>query len=456
MTMADDTPIPLPMQRIVRTWWPLAAGWLLMTVEIPIYTAVIARLAEPKINLAAWGVTFPLVLIFGAPVMMMLAASAALNKDWDSYLKLRRFMGWIAVLVTLLHGLLAFTPLYDWLVINIIAVPAEIVEPARLGMRLMIPFAAGLAYRRFNYGVLIRFGHSQAVTVGVLIRLGTDAVLLTGLYWFGSMSGIAVATGTMAIAVTAEAIYSGLRIRPVLRDQLKPAPPVAEPLTLPATLTFYLPLVMTAVLQVLIQPILNAGLSRMPDTLESLAVWPIIFSFMILWTSAAMAYLEVVVVLLDEPQALNRLHRFTLLLGVIPTVLLAVTVLTPLAELWFKDISALPASLLGLAQLGLWVLLPMPMFRVLQSWYQGILLNGKWTRGITEAVAMFILVNSFIVWAGVIWGGTTGLYVGLVAMLAGNLAQTGWLWHRARPFIESLRAQEMQMPIFYAQRSGVK
>lgn len=68
MTMADDVPIPLPMQRIVRTWWPLAAGWLLMTVEIPIYTAVIARLAEPKINLAAWGVTFPLVLIFGAGV----------------------------------------------------------------------------------------------------------------------------------------------------------------------------------------------------------------------------------------------------------------------------------------------------------------------------------------------------------------------------------------------------
>ena len=72
---------PLKLKDIFQTWWPLAAGWLLMTAEIPLITAVVARNPDPKIHLAAWGIAFPLVLIFGSPVMMFLAASTASSYD---------------------------------------------------------------------------------------------------------------------------------------------------------------------------------------------------------------------------------------------------------------------------------------------------------------------------------------------------------------------------------------
>ena len=72
----------LSMLHILRTWWPLAASWLLMGFEGPAVASVVARLADPKINLAAWGgVVFPLSLMAEAPVIMMLAASTALCRD---------------------------------------------------------------------------------------------------------------------------------------------------------------------------------------------------------------------------------------------------------------------------------------------------------------------------------------------------------------------------------------
>lgn len=53
-----------------------------MGLEGPAISAVIARLANPEINLAAYGgVVFPLALFIEAPIIMLLAASTALSTD---------------------------------------------------------------------------------------------------------------------------------------------------------------------------------------------------------------------------------------------------------------------------------------------------------------------------------------------------------------------------------------
>ena len=190
---------PLTVRRIVRTWWPLAASWLLMGAELPVLSAVVARLADPEINLAAYGgVVFPLALVIESPIIMLLAASTALSRDWGSYVKLHRFMMLTSASLTALHALIAFTPLYYVVVRGVLGAPAEIVEPARLGLMIMLPWTWAIAYRRFNQGVLIRFGHSRAVGVGTVIRLISDgAVLLTG-YLVGVLPGVVVATSSEA------------------------------------------------------------------------------------------------------------------------------------------------------------------------------------------------------------------------------------------------------------------
>ena len=423
----------LTRSRIARARWPLAASWLLMGVELPALSAIVARLPHPETNLAAYGgVVYPLALIVESPVIMLLAASTALSKDWASYRKVWNYMQAAGALLTALHLLVALTPLYYVVARSILAVPEQVIEPARLGLILMLPWTWAISYRRFNQGVLIRFGYSKSVGVGTVIRLTANlTVLLIGLA-VRTVPGVAVASAGMAAAVLSEALYVGIRVRPVLRHDLTAQPAVEPPLTYAAFFAFYIPLVLTSLLNLLANPIGSAALSRMPQALTSLAVWPVVSGLVFMSRGLGIAFNEVVVALLDEPGARAALRRFTWLLCLGTTAGLALLAATPLSRLWFEGLSALPADLAAMARLGLWVALPLPALTALQSWYQGSLLHGRRTRGITESVVLYLAVDVAVLFGGVTWGGLGGLYVGLAGMAAATLAQTGWLAWRAR------------------------
>lgn len=424
---------PLTLTRIAHTWWPLAASWLLMAAELPALSAVVARLPDPKIHLAAYGgVVFPLALIIESPIIMLLAASTALSRDWASYRLVWRYMMVAGALLTALHVALAFTPLYDVVVRGVLGAPAEIVEPARWGLMIMTPWTWSIAYRRFNQGVLIRFGHSRAVGAGTVIRLTADlSVLAIGLA-LGTLPGIVVATAAVAAGVLSEAFYAGVRVRPVLREELRGQPPVEPPLSYAAFFAFYIPLVFTSLLGLLAQPIGSAALSRMPLALSSLAVWPVVTGLVFMTRGLGIAFNEVVVALLDAPAGRPALRRFTMLLAIGTTAVLILVAATPLSRFWFARFSALPDDLVGMAELGLWVALPMPALTALQSWYQGALLHARRTTGITESVVIFLATSAVVLFGGVAWGRVTGLYVGLAALVLSTLTQTIWLGYRAR------------------------
>ena len=63
MIATTHAPETLTERAILRFWAPLAATWLMMSVEGPFIAAVIARLHDPEYNLAAFGVAFSFALL---------------------------------------------------------------------------------------------------------------------------------------------------------------------------------------------------------------------------------------------------------------------------------------------------------------------------------------------------------------------------------------------------------
>ena len=53
----------LSYRTIFWFWLPLAGTWLMMAVEGPYLAAIIARLPNPTVNLAAFGITFAVAII---------------------------------------------------------------------------------------------------------------------------------------------------------------------------------------------------------------------------------------------------------------------------------------------------------------------------------------------------------------------------------------------------------
>lgn len=422
----------LSVREVFSTWWPLAASWLMMGLELPAVSAVMARLADPNVNLAAYGgVVFPLAVFIESPIIMLLAASTALSRDLDSYRRLRRFMIASAAILGLAHLIVVATPLYHVVVGRLLSVPEPVRGPARIGMAIVLPWTPAIAYRRFHQGLLIRFGRSRAVGVGTAIRLGTNAAVLAVGYLAGGLPGIVVGTAAVSLAVVAEAAYVGAVARNIVRGALAAAPAVRTPLTLRRLLSFYLPLAVSPLFTTLAWTLVSAAVSRMPRSLDSLAVWPVLNGLVFTLRSMGFAFNEVVVVALDRPSPRRALVRFTLLLvSAVTTALLLVTV-TPLGRIWFSGVSGLEPALATLALQGLWFAIPNPAFAVLMSFYQGRLVHAHRTRDVTVAVILYVSVIAIVLSAGVRNGSVTGLFFGLWAILAGLTAQTIWLRARA-------------------------
>jgi hypothetical protein len=419
---------------VARAWLPLAASWLLMGCEMPAVSAVVARLLNPEIELAAFGsVIFPLALVIEAPIIMLLAASTTLSRDRASYLELRSFTHRSALILMALHVLITLGPIYDFVVTTLLGAPWEVAEASRTGLLIMAPWSWAIAYRRFNQGVLIRFGHSDAVTVGTSLRLGTLLAVL-GLGWnVGTLPGAILASIAVVAGVTAEAIYSGLRVRSVVREHLQVDDPQHTPLRGRAFAEFYVPLALTPIITLIAQPLASAAVARMPETLPSLAVLPVVVGLLFMFQAAGLALTEVVVAGLERGRG-PALWRFTFMLTVGVAALISLMAVTPLARVWFGGVSGLTPELVELARVSLLLGVPIVIARVLQSWYSGVLVHARRTRAISEAVLVFLLAAGAVLALGVVTQHWTGVYVAIAAYSAGRVVQTTWLWWRCRAF----------------------
>jgi hypothetical protein len=140
------------------------------------------------------------------------------------------------------------------------------------------------------------------------------------------------------------------------------------------------------------------------------------------------------------------LRRFTLGLSSGLSLLLLAVAASPLARVWFDVVAGLPPSLIGLAQIALLLGFLLPALRVLQSGFQGAITYSRHTRGIGEAVVMSMLTSGAVLVTGVLWGGLTGVYVGVLALTAGFAAQALWLGYRARPALHAVEARDAASP----------
>ena len=435
--MSKTPAVPsLTMSAVATAWWPLALSWLLMGVELPLISAVVARLPDQAVQLAAFGgVVFPLALLVEAPVIMMLAASTALSTNETAFRVLRRFMTLLALAMTLLHILIAFTPIYDWCIVPLLDIPENVIESARLGLMIMTPWTWAIADRRFHQGFLIRFGHRSSVAIGTGIRLCTTVTVLLIGWLVIEVQGVVVAASALAIGTLCEAIYARLRSRPVRRSQLQTAPIDTQVVRGRKLLRFYVPLALTPLLVITMQPIGSAGIDRMPNAVMSLAVWAPLNGLVFMCRSAGVAYNEVVISHCGDAKALASLRKFAWLAGSLFTLALAAVALTPLGSFWFDSVIGLDEDLAVLGTATLWIAILIPLLTFLQSLYQGVLVHAHRTRAITESVVLFLTVTCTILGIGIMMQPESGLTAVLIALTIGNICQATWLWHRCRMLV---------------------
>ena len=423
---------PVTLKHIFNLWLPLAGSWFLMGAETPMLTAFVARMAAPEITLAAWGsLIYPISLAIEGPIIMLLTASTTLAKDRMAYNTLFRYMLIMSMILSVLHILIAFTPLYFFMAERLLNVPQELIEPGRTGLQIMTPWTFMIAWRRLNQGTMIKYGNSRSVAVGTTIRLiSLVSILLIG-YGLTNLSGVVVGASAVAISVVAEALYAHWAVQPTLLNHL-PESSDSPLINRHSFVRFYFPLAISPLMTLLVQPAGAAGMSRMPDALHSLAAWPVVYGLVFLTRAMGFAYNEVVISLAGAPKGKKQLSRFARILALFSMSLLALIAFTPLGSIWFRYVAGISSELTHLASITIIFAVLMPGYQVYQSWYGGLLVYHHETNGISASVMIYVFLALLGLWLGAIYSTVPGIYWTINVFVIAGLCQTFFLRYRYR------------------------
>jgi progressive ankylosis protein len=415
----------LTVGRIFRFWAPLAATWLMMSIEGPFLAAVIARLGQAKFNLAAFGVAFSFAMLNEAPIIMMMSASVALVSDRQSFLALRRFAYTLNGVITLVMGVVLVPPVFGFLAERLIGLPHEVAALTHVATAILVPWPAAIGYRRFYQGILIRASLTRRVAYGTVVRVLAMAVTAIALYATTSIPGAFVGAAALSAGVTAEAVASRFMARASVRRLLADAEPrsAVGPLTTPAIVSLYAPLALTSLLTLGVNPLVTFFLGRGRAALDSLAIWPVVASMVFVFRSGGVAYQEVGIALLgDDRHGFAALRRFAGLLAVGTAGALAVVAFSPLASWWLSVVSGLSRELSRFAVTPLRVLAIMPALEVLLSFQRSLLVHARQTARITWATAVEVSGIIAVLALGVAAFDAVGAVAAAVALLVGRVA----------------------------------
>jgi progressive ankylosis protein len=433
---AETSPPPLTSGRIARFWLPLEATWLMMAAEGPFVAAIIARLASPKENLAAFAVATALAWMVESPIIMMLSASNALVRDGVAYRKLRRFSNTLNAAVTAVMVLLVAPPVFKLVARGLMGLAPEVAGLAGRSMIFLVLWPGAIGFRRFYQGILISHGRPKAVTWGTVVRLSTMAA--TGLVFalVLRLPGASVGAGALGAGVVAEGAASWFMARSTLRRLCRQDPAQCDfgnALTAGRVVRFYTPLALTSFMSFFINPLTTFFLARGRMPLESLAVLPVVVGLAFVFRTAGIAMQEVVIALVgDGLEHRLPLRRFSLRVGAVSTLGLAAVVFTPLAEVWYGRVSALLPELTAFSVVPGMLLVLLPVFESVLSYERGLLVKSHTTAPISVAVAVQLAVTTAAFGLGVIVLRVAGALSVGPALTAGYAAGVALLAGRSK------------------------
>jgi len=417
----------LTYRKIFLFWGPLALTWLMMAFEQPILIAFIARLNEAKYNLAAFGIAGSFAMIVEAPIIMLMSASTALVRGRNSYRKLKRFTDILNAGITIIQLFILIPPVFNFIVINLMDVPEIVARLAHTALIIFLPWAASIGYRRFYQGILIRNNLTRRVTYGTLVRL--SVIVITGLLlYIAGVKGAYLGAGAMSLAVLCEAIATRLMTSGTLKIILQKNDQENGKMRLRNVAKFYFPLALTSILSLGVHPFVTFFLGRSYMAVESLAVLPVVTSLVFIFRSMGLSYQEVNIALIGkEKQNYTVLRNFAIYLGLIVTVLISLLAFTPLARLWFINVSGLSTELADLSYLPLKIMILLPALTVLLNFQRSTLIVNGTTGPISIATAIELAGIIIVLLICVVFLNLIGVLAASLAYMTGRIMSNLYL-----------------------------
>jgi hypothetical protein len=187
-------------------------------------------------------------------------------------------------------------------------------------------------------------------------------------------------------------------------------------LTLSAVWVFWAPLAVSWLLMMLGLPIVNAFVARMPEAKLNLAALGIAVALTFAIESPAIALLTTAVALVRDRASYRVLFQFMAGLAILVTVTMLLLALSPLFDVVVGGLIGAPPEVVDLVRAPLVAMSLFPAAVAYRRFRQGMLVHLGYTRPISHATIVRLVVSVGITVAGWAWGGWSGAAVGGAAL----------------------------------------
>jgi hypothetical protein len=402
----------------------------MMTVEAPFLAAVIARLADPKYNLAAFGLAYSIAMFFESPIIMIMSASVALVRDRNSFIKLRNFTYALNGMITFLMLVTLIPPIFRFFFEGVIGLPEIVSDKTQIACFILCLWPAAIGYRRFYQGLLISNNLTRRVSYGTVIRLISMAITAMIAYFMFEVGGAYVGAISLSIGVFAEAIASRLMVRKLVKQLLKNEGDVSQekPLSYKDIINFYTPLAASSMLSLGIRPLVTFFMARSRFAIESLAVFPVIYGLVAMFFTFGWSFQETCIALIGQQfRHFKKLKNFALALGLLATAGLFLIAFTPMAKGWYQDISGLSTELTDFSMSPTRIIAIIPLLHVLVCFLQSSLIAGRFTRAVIKSTAIEVTAIVLFLFIGIHYFDMIGILAAVLALIAGRFFSGAYL-----------------------------
>lgn len=410
---------------------PLSLSDMIMVVSGPIIAAVLGRLPEVALQLAAHGVAMNLGLFLECPITMMLHAGTALAGKPAAYRNLGRLLWFWNLVITSIHAIVAFTPAFGWVTQGLLGLPPEIAAAAQPAFAVNLLSSLWVGHRRYRQGQLIYHRRSKEILWAGFCRLGSLVTVLL----LGAALGLpgAVASG---VAMAASVFFEAMAIYWFTRRLQGQGGGVVSgqgegaegPADFASLFRWYLPLMGTQVLVVAVPVLLTAGIARAGFAALSLAAWPIAWSTVRLLANGTRMVQQLTISLGRDPEADRVLRQFATRIGLGFSGFLGLVAFSPLAPLYLTEVIGLRGDLVAIARPVLMVACLLPIQVSLQNWLQGGLVRTGRTSRVNLAALAGGATTVGLVFAGAMLWQLPGAALAAGASVLGICVELFCLW----------------------------
>jgi hypothetical protein len=167
-------------------------------------------------------------------------------------------------------------------------------------------------------------------------------------------------------------------------------------------------------------------------------VLPVITSLTFLFRSIGLSYQEAAIALLDGTREnFRRVSAFAAAVGTAATAALALIAFTPLANVWFRDVSGLSPELAAFSVVPLRIFCTIPFFSMQLAYQRAILVFGRATKSVTVSTMIEVATIVAALYVTIHVLDMVGVVAAVVSLLAGRIVGNAYMLYACHLVLSS-------------------